>query len=572
MRHVSRILIAILLLAVSATAQAPPPVERLPKDVTFFFAWNGLGSMQKFRATNGLLRLWDDPEFATIRQILFDRAERDSKNQKPLNKEELDLILDGASNPFIFGFANIPAAQKPTPKAGKNAPTGLFFIYDQTGKSDVVEKLSKLSASNATTLPVVTTSTFSGVTITTEETERSISYSAVSGNYLLFADSREVMEMLIRQFTSAAPASVLATPAYQAAALQRSPDAFCEFFFRIPDLTKLELPPAQGMNLSAMIKGLHLERLQAVSASASLAGNGTRIRMAAIGDTSPGSVFDLVGASSGEFRTLALAPAGASYNATRFDLHAFYKTLRGAMQAGLNTEQATQLEMFEGLAGMQLGMGIPEALQIISGEIATISLPENGNDSDTGNALDQQRNLYAVSIERPDDVVKIIQLAAGKNLTSETREGNATVLSITMPYVDERTGAQRKRFNYVGITPNLLIVAPRKALLREALERATAQQGPASGGLAGDPAFQQVRNRLPSQLTSLSYADLSRFPWQLVVDGLIQEANKKESGKLAPQEEQALRAFPKLITRYLHLTFGGAWKDRNGIFMDSYIE
>lgn len=573
MRRAIRFVALICLASISTFAQAPAPVDRLPKDAVFFFSWNGMSSLQKARATNGLLRLWDDPEFAAVRQLLMERAGRGSKPEQRASKEEMDLLLNAASNPFILGFANLPGGKKTAPNPGKAAPTGLFFIYDQTGKTEIIEKIIRENAKTRSAAPAVTTLTFSGVTITREETERAISFSAKTGNYVLYADSREVMETLIQQFTANEPASVVSTAAYQAAAAQRSPDAFCEFFFRMPDLTQLHVPTTQGVNLSAMVKGLHLERLQAMAASASLAGNGMRIRLTAIGDTSPGSIFDLVGSSNGEFYTLPLAPSGASINATRFDFHAFYKTLRGAVQSGLNTEQATQLEMLEGMAGMQLGVGIAEALQLFTGEFAAISLnAENDGASNSNSAFDLQRNLYAFSIERPDDVVKIIQTTAARNLASESREGDATILSITMPYVDEKTGAQRKRFYYVGVTPHLLIVAPRKALLKEAILRSAAPGGLAAGGLAADPAFQQIRKRLPNALSSLSYSDLNRFPWQTIVDAMIQEGNKKESEKFSAQEEQALRALPKIFLRYLHVSFGGAWKERNGIFVDSYIE
>ncbi len=573
MRRVFALLALFFLACIPAFSQAPPPIDRLPKDVVFFFAWNGLGSVQKARATNGLLRLWDDPEFAAIRQLLMDRTQRDAKPEQRTSKEEMDLILDAASNPFIFGIANLPSEKKPTPIPGKTIPTGLFMIYDQTGKAEVVDKISQLDAKNRKIAPVTTTSSFSGVTITKEETEKNTSYSAKSGNYFLYTDTPEVMETLIRQLTAVAPASVVSTAAYQAAAAQRAPDSFCEFFFKMPDLSKMEVPVTQGMNITAMVKGLHLERLQAVTASASLAGNGMRLRFAAVGDTSPGSVFDLVGNSNGEFRTLALAQPGSSYNATRFDLNAFYKTLRAAIQGGLSTEQATQLEMFEGMAGMQLGMNVTEALQLMTGEFASISLQsENTASTNGGNPIDLQNNLYALAIQHPDDVLKVIQLTAGKNLTSETREGDASILAIAVPYVDEKTGAQRKRFHYIGITPNMVIVAPRRTVLKEAIARAHAQQGPAGSSLIADPSFQQVRNRLPNQLSGLSYSDLNHFPWQLLVDGMIQEANKKEADKLSAQEEQTLRKLPGVISRYLRVSFGGAWKDRAGVYLDSYIE
>jgi hypothetical protein len=180
------------------------------------------------------------------------------------------------------------------------------------------------------------------------------------------------------------------------------------------------------------------------------------------------------------------------------------------------------------------------------------------------------RNLYVLSTDRPEEALKLIRLALASSITSESVEGNTTVLAVTSSYRDEKSGAQRKRFNYVGVTPKMIILAPRKAQLREAVARVTAQQGPAAGGLASDSTFLQARNRLPHPLTALSYSDFSRIPWQAALEAVLKQAGEKD--KLTPREQDALRAVFRVLPRYLHTAFGGYWKDRNGIFMESYIE
>ena len=606
MRGMIRVAFAILILSLSVSAQQAPPLDRLPADTTFFFAWNGIASVDKARATNPLLRMWDDPEFIAARQVLLDRMAREAKTATPAENKALQAdLLDLAANPFVLGAIGAPNLKPAAAKSAKAGakPLGFFFIYDATGKMDQLKRVLASQPKTTADKPVVTKYSFAGTEVTKEVRPAKRSYSSEDGssmsrevrpesasfsatvqNFYISTDSQETIEKLLRRFTGAAAAdSVLTTAAYQAAGPHRAPDAFFELFAKIPDLTGLEIPPAQGMDFAAMLKGLHLERIRAITASGSLTGNSTRIRGAALGDTSAGSLFDLIGASAGEFRTLAVAPMGSSYSATRLDLLAFYQTLRNAARAGLNIEQQSQLEMFEGMMGAQLGMGIGEALAAVSGEVATISLDSdgNGNGGSSGSealpsAYDPLQNLYAVAISRPDDVLKLVQLVAGKNLTNETREGNATVLAVTMPYRDEKNGVQRKRFHYIGITPNMMIIAPRKALLREAITRASAQSATTATGLAADSKFQQVRTRLPNNLSAISYADLSHTPWQFLFDTIIREAAanaaKDPSEKLTPQEEEALRVLPRILSRYLHTSFGGYWKDKNGIFMDSFIE
>lgn len=579
MRFLTRCAVLVSTLAFSCFAQSPPPIDRLPADTTLYLAWNGTAVIDKARATNALMRLWDDPEFVAGRELFFARIARDAKTtSQRRDQERMAAFFELASNPFVLGMTGELDLNAPSPKPGAPAPrkpSNFFLIYDLTGKAEQHEKLLKMWAEDAKEKPVVTTHSFSGVTVTKSTGSKSEDFSAKVGSYYISSDSQPLIERLITRLSGAAPAdSILSTSAWQAAAPQRVPEAFFEAFFKIPDLTKLQIPPAQGMNFTAMMKGLHFERLRAVFTSASLAGRGARMRMAAIGDTAPGSVFDLFGASSAEFRTLALAPVGSSYSATRLDFRAFYQTLRSALHAGLGPEQASQFDMMESAMSMQLGVEIAVALQALSGEVASISLASDpaGASGGAAAALDPTRDMYAVAIDRPDEVIKVIQLLMGKNITGETREGDATVFSVTSSYVDEKTGAQRKRFNYIAVSPKLLVIAPRRALVREALARANAQAGPASGGLASDPNFLQVRSRLPNSLTALSYADLAQFPWQAVMDAAVKQAQEKEDTKLTAAEEAALRALPGVISRYLRTAFGGMWKDRNGIFMESYIE
>jgi len=578
MRFFLRLLAAIVICSLAVAAQAAPPIHRLPKNTTFFIAWNGMAAEEKGRTTNALLRLWADPEFQSVQHLLVDRVTREGKTatgMRAKEKELIDTFLDTASNPFIMGILNVPrATAAATSPAGKRNPIGLFLIYDRTGKTEVHAKMMKLDSEVRTEKPIITTSTFSGVTITQEETSKDSTFNAYFGNYYLTSDSKETIQALLTSLNGTGTDSITTTAAYQAALAQRAPGAIVEFFAQIPDLAKAELPSQPGVNFSAMLKSLHIERVQAVAASVGLAGNSTRLRAAILGDTAAGSAFDLFASGGAEFRTLAVAPAGASFSATRFDFHAFYKTLRSAMQAGLNPEQASQLEMMEGMGSAQLGMTISEAMQAISGEVATISLKSESAGSDSADSAEQylQKNLYAVSTDYPDNVLKLIQLVGGKNITSETREGPATVLSIAWPYTDEKTGAQRKRFYYAGVLPNMVILASRRAQLREAIARVNGPLGPANGGLAGDPSFTKARSRLPGVLNGLAYSDLSTFPWQFLVDSLISQANKEESAKLTAQEEAIFRALPKVIQRYLHVNFGGAWKDRGGVFLESFIE
>jgi hypothetical protein len=585
MRLALRVFTLLLAGALTAQAQGTPPVERLPENTVFFVSWHGLGAIERARATNSLLRLWNDVEFQGVLETLMSGAERRAEkaaNRTPetdaKSREQMASFFSLASNPVILGFSGAPAPPtKPAAAAGGDpaapprlAPSNVFIIFDATGKADLLKKLDADSRARATEKPTITTSRFSGVEISRLETSRRVSYEAWLDRYFIYTERKEVMEQLIPRFQGPAPASsVLSTAAYQAVKAHQAPDSFLEFFGRIPDVDKMEIPPSLSFNAAAMLKALHLERLQAIGGSASVAGEGTRVRAVVLGDTAPGSFFDVIGENSPTFSTLAAAPAGAAYQAMRLDLGAFYKTLRAAVVAALPPEQAATADLVEGMAGTQLGMGLHEALALISGEFAVISTGESAV------GLDPLNDVYALAIQKPEEFLKLLRLILTTNITSETNEGSTTFLAMTTPYRDPKTGVQRSRFQYIAVAPQVAMMGPRRTQLKEMLARyAQGAAAPPAGSLAADPAFQAVRARLAPSLTGIQYADLSRMPLNAIVEQVMAQAREQaRTGEpLSDQEVEAMKSLPGIIARYLRRSFGGWTKERNGLFVDSFIE
>ncbi len=109
-----------------------------------------------------------------------------------------------------------------------------------------------------------------------------------------------------------------------------------------------------------------------------------------MGDTAAGGIFDFFGANRSHFDTLAFAPPTAySYLSYSFDLPAIYKTIRAAAEAALPQQQASMIQMVEGMAGMQLGMSVPAMLALVGGEVANIQLDPNTT---------PPTQMYAISI------------------------------------------------------------------------------------------------------------------------------------------------------------------------------
>ncbi len=182
--------------------------------------------------------------------------------------------------------------------------------------------------------------------------------------------------------------------------------------------------------------------------------------------------------------------------------------------------------MGEAMAQSFLGMPIEDTLKLFTGEITSVtSYSEDG----------APQALYAVTIQKPEAVLRILRAVAGRMITAEDSAGATTYLDVAYPYRDPVSGTQRRKFYYAAVTPNMILVAPRKAMLRQAASLLASPAGAPAGALA-NPMYQQLRTRLPQNLTALSAADLTQIPWDKLAANLetqLEQGAKKQNGTRA---------------------------------------
>src|SRR5690242_16400010 len=150
-------------------------------------------------------------------------------------------------------------------------------------------------------------------------------------------------------------------------------------------------------------------------------------------------------------------------------------------------------------------MPVSDALGLMSGEIASFSTY-----SDDGTA----QQLFAATIQQPQAVLRILRAVVGSMIVAEDSSGSITFLDIAYPYKDPKTGTQRRKFYYLAVTPQMLVGAPRKAMVRETVQRLRSpQDARAAAGLLANPDFSRMRPLLPEKLSGLSGSDLAQIPW-----------------------------------------------------------
>jgi hypothetical protein len=249
---------------------------------------------------------------------------------------------------------------------------------------------------------------------------------------------------------------------------------------------------------------------------------------------------------------------------SRFNLAALYALIHGALLGTVTPQQATNVAVMESVGQSYLGMPVGDALGLMTGEIASVS-------TYSGDGTAQQ--LFAATIQQPEAVLRIMRAVAGSMIVAEDSSGTATFLDIAYPYKDPKTGTQRRKFYYLAVTPKMLLGAPRKAMLRETVQRFASDRGaPARAGLLADPDFSRVRSLLPEKLSGLSGSDLTQIPWDKLMSQLedqIAQGNKQKNGPQAPDLGWLK---PDLISRHLHIALSGWWKDSGGVYFDSYLQ
>jgi hypothetical protein len=547
----------------SVSAQNGPSAERLSPDTVFYVQWRGLASLTGANNQNHALQLWNDPDFAPIRLALAVAIQQQSAKQsaeKPTNPPVAD-ILSLLDNGSILGVAVNQTAKA---SGGGASNSGVFLVYDSTGKTALIQKLRKASEANAKEPPIVRNYDFGGTPVEVRTSAKVTSYSAQVGRYAIFASQKETIEDLITRFRGSDKpgSSVTQTAEYKLVRPYLGSDSVLEFFGRVPDVNALIPPEQKDKTLGQFAAKFQLGKIHVLGGSLSFNGEATRMRGALLGDASPGGLFDLAGASSTSFQTQAIVDGGPIFSISRVDLAAFYHSLRAAISAALPPQQAGSVAMGEGMAQNYLGMPIENALGLFTGEIAssTAFSAEDG----------APQRTFAITIQKQQDVLRVLRAVGASMIASEDTSGTTTFLDVSYPYQDPVTGKQRRSFYYVAVTPHVLFAAQRKATLREAMQRENAKPG----AVSADPEFARMRAMLPEKLSGMGGADFARIPWDKVIAyyGQQMAASQQAKGAAAPPVDWSKLVKTDVFSRHLRLSVSGWWKDANGVYFDSYLQ
>jgi hypothetical protein len=557
-------------------AQAPLEAPQMPSRTLFYVIWRG-SPPPEVRKANSLLALWDDPDLAPLRAALFSdlRSGSDDNSKSGLTREETEQFATLAENPFVLGYLPRPGGKNSgTTSIGKPAErswNGMFFVYDQTGKETLLAKAVLRLRSREKDPPKLTPMMIGNTPVLKVERKTGVTYWAQRGKYAVSAGEAPVFEEIVAHLDgrTGAANSLAESAAYQEARPVCG-GGLLEFFVRIPQLKDFAAETSgAAFKPAPILDALRLDAVHSLCGHMTLEGAKTRLQGAVLGEAQPGTLFDLWADGQRSPASLSMLPSDAvSYSETQINLSAMYEIIKRGVRTVLPSTQQNGLDMMEGMAATRLGMPLAEALNLLTGEFASIQ---------AGATLDPQTGVYFLGIRQKPETLKLLRSLFGDRVASERNVGEVTFVKISLSGKQNATGVAQWNFYNLAVTPSFVLASQRAETLREFLTRAT--QAGNSQGLP--PSYRSVRAQFPDALNGVGFLDFQKVDWQAMKARWIEEARKTSAKKAAvagaPETNSNVPEWletinPQVIPRHLHFLAGASWKDAKGLHFDEWLD
>jgi hypothetical protein len=554
-----------------AGAQSPLEATQLPAHTSFYLVWHGSPTGDA-RKNNALMSLWDDPDLAPMRAAIVDAVLNDANKQKEkpgVTREELAQIATLLDNPFTMGYLprREPAAKAAAGKTAAPAWNGMFFVYDRTGKEELLSKTVLRMRSGEKEIPKLSEVTVAGVKALKIERKSGTTYWAENGKYAVAASEESIFEEVLNRLAGKSAGGSLADSEAFKEAKPLLSGGLLEFFLRVPQIKDMACDSSSSPpELKAMWSNLKLDSLHVFAGHISLEGARTRLQGGILGDTTEGSLFDIWSAGQSQPASLAyVTPDTVYYNESQINLLGIYNTLKRVLaQPGSNS--APIAKTMENAAQTRIGMPLPDALALTSGEFGTMQ---------TSPALDPDKKVFFAGILNKPESLKLIRTILSDRLASERNEGNVTYLKISLKGNQGATGVAQWKFYHLAVTPELLLGASKSDTLRGMLSQ------PLPAGATSLPAnLAAARAKFPEKLIGFSYYDLQKLDWPAVQQNWKAQMTKAvadskstdAAGKTKILNDWMSSINPGVFPRHLHSMTGGSWKDASGVHFDEWLD
>jgi hypothetical protein len=561
--------------ATRSAAQSPVDPDALPGRTLFYILWHGTPTGE-IRKNNSLYALWDDPEFASARTSFVESFLNEAQKQKDkpaVSREQLAEYITLLDNPFLIGYLphpESPAAAKSS--SAKTAPppawNGMFFIYDRSGKEELLSKAVLQTRTADKEIPKLTNLTVGGVAALKIERKGSTTYWSEFGKYAVAASEQSVFEDIVNLLNGKRAATALSQSATFQEAKPLLTGGVVEFFLAIPraDSIPLDSSSPSAAQVKMLLGALKLDSVHSVAGHISLEGAKTHVTGGILGDASPGSLFDIWADGQAKPASLGyVSPDTVYYGESEFNLLGIYNILKRAFTppGGSSAKDANPLEA---MAETRLGMPLPEALGLTTGEVAWIQ---------NSPTLDDSQKVYMLGIRNKPNALKLARTLMGERITSERNEGDTTYLKVSLQGGQGAAGVAQWNFYYVAMAPTLLFGAGKSDTLHKYVG-----QAPASTDAAFPKTMLAARLQYPEKLNGFSFFDFQKVDWPGLKTTWTTDVKKFAQGAKTPEGAENNKKFtdwlsqvnPEVFPRHLHSMSGASWKDATGVHFDEWLD
>jgi hypothetical protein len=571
------IFILFAVVAVSVPAQEITPAN-LPADTSLVIYSHSRDKIQAAVPSNPMVKAWYSPEYAQIRTLLVQyfigqMTPKPGAQKIAIAPQNIDRMLSVLQNSLVIGFSSTSDIGVILQSSGNSAgqllrTPGLFFILDTTGKeAEFTQAWPALVAA----LPREITHTkydFAGTSVEKFAGPNQTTFAARLGNRFVWSNQQTVLEDLIGRLKPGAPTgnSLAENPDFQHCQVQPAPAAVVHFFYRFPDFSKIPVPANPQVDTGAMVKAMHLDSIHAICGNIAMTQDAEFSQWQILADTSPGSLLSWFGSNHAQFDTAALATSStSSITVGTFDLQAFYKTLKSAVVAAMPGRQQASADLMEGMASMQLGMPITDALGLIRGEFASINTKSQAADPP---------GVVALTISNPKQIVDLIQKLVPSEISDESQENGVTFFKTPAILGSE---PNKPASDYFALTPQFLLVSSDRQVLHDFAARAGSDQTVGGGAsIVTNPDVRRLRAMMPAEVLGFSITDYSNGGFQKQMTKAFADMQSQDKSKTTPEELQLLQALSQIpwanFMGGIHWGVSAWWKNADGIHIESRMQ
>lgn len=579
--------LAVLLTAAAAQVRAQQETleelrGRLPENTIFYLSWDHLKNFDQIRAANPLLRLLDSQEMQQNWAMIKDYYKRleeveearkkkqqeaekkegqkeSSASRKKKKRPDVDIkwedVVRLSKSPGLFAVV-LPPASDGAEGTGSTEPE-MVLLYDTTGQEEFIEKFFNRFDNPGWTQREYE---FEGLRVQEDLDAEGKSKGVETriGRWLAASSDKETGEAWFRALQAAPARSLKDVETYSRAGAFHKESSQLEFFMNIGALSGLieremeaekkkkaerqkeaegqaATPPEPDIPSEKILEAFGLKDWDFVLFG--LAFEPERVRYNISGIESPGRSEDsprIIASPVTSFPSLALAPEDAlGYSVTQMNLGAIWGYIERAMTMLLPPQQKRIVNGMKGGIEGVLGVGIQELADIWGPEYSQTHYVE-------GEGEEQEvKRLVAIQIQNKELMMTVLRnllpMAAGRLTVTESESDLATFFEIA-PVVEP--GKEAPKPDYVAaLSDGWLLVGPSRTVVESALAR------PGAGPSLGDnPAVQEVRSRLPAELSTFSFIDFDRWLESGELEKMLNKYGEQIAEQVRQQEKTRRRA------------------------------